>query len=104
MIPVLSSHTLQLSDLSVSPADNSVLSLPPEKETKQLRLLFDNFYRAIKKDEDSISALYHGNAMISPDALLQTQLSLAKIHFREELLAKTVGKISQNIDMLTRSQ
>lgn len=104
MIPALSSHTLQLSDLAVSQADNSVLNLPPEKETEQLKRLFDNFYRAVKKDNDSISALYHDNAMLTPDALLQTQLSLAKIHFREELLAKTVGKVSQSIDMIIRSQ
>lgn len=103
MIPVLSTHTLPLSDLAAAPENNAVLSLPSEKETEQLKTLFGNIYRSMKQDTDNIAALYN-NAVTSPDVLLQTQLSLAKIHFREELLAKTVGKVSQNIDMIIKSQ
>ncbi|MBW5405847.1 type III secretion system inner rod subunit SctI [Morganella morganii] len=104
MIPALSTHTLPLSDLAAAPENNSVLNLPSEQETEQLKTLFGDIYRTMKQDTDNITALYNDNAITSPDVLLQTQLSLAKIHFREELLAKTVGKVSQNIDMIIKSQ
>lgn len=104
MIPALSTYTLPLSDLAAVPENNSVLNLPSKQETEQLKILFGDIYRTMKQDTDNIAALYNDNAITSPNALLQTQLSLAKIHFREELLAKTVGKVSQNIDMIIKSQ
>lgn len=103
MISVLRTQILPLSELA-APEDNTVSNLPSGTESEQLKRVFDHFYRSIKQDTDNISALYNDSALTSPDVLLQTQLSLAKIHFREELLAKSVGKISQNIDMIIKSQ
>lgn len=103
MIPALRTHTLPLSDLMVTAEDNPV-SAQPAEETEHLKKIFDNFYRTMKEGADSIAGLRDSATLTSPDVLLQTQLALAKIHFREELLAKTVGKISQNIDTVIKSQ
>ncbi|WP_413492882.1 type III secretion system inner rod subunit SctI [Morganella psychrotolerans] len=104
MISAPRTHTLPLTDLTVSPEDNTFTTIPPAEETYSLKTLFDSFYQSIKQDTDKIASLHNSDALTSPDALLQTQLALAKIHFREELLAKTVGKVSQNIDMMIKSQ
>lgn len=104
MISAPRTHTLSLTDLSVSPEDNTLSAIPQAEETRSLKKLFDGFYQSIKQDTDKIASLRSSDALTSPDALLQTQLALAKIHFREELLAKTVGKVSQNIDMMIKSQ
>lgn len=104
MISAHRTHTLSLTDLSVSPEDNTLSPISQATETHSLKKLFDGFYQSIKQDTDKIASLRSSDALTSPDVLLQTQLALAKIHFREELLAKTVGKVSQNIDMMIKSQ
>lgn len=104
MISAPRTHTLPLTDLAVSPEDNTLSAIPSAEETSSLKKLFDNFYQSIKQDTDKIASLRSSDALTSLDVLLQTQLALAKIHFREELLAKTVGKVSQNIDMMIKSQ
>lgn len=103
MISALRTHTFPLSDLAVTAEENTV-SAQPAEETEHLKKIFDNFYRTMKQDTDSIAGLRDSAALTSPDILLQTQLALAKIHFRDELLAKTVGKVSQNIDTIIKSQ
>lgn len=104
MISAPRTYTLPLTDLTVSPEDNTFSTTPPAEETRLLKKLFDSFYQSIKQNTDKIASLRSSDALTSPDVLLQTQLALAKIHFREELLAKIVGKVSQNIDMMIKSQ
>ena len=39
-----------------------------------------------------------------PNSLMQMQWSLMRITMQEELIAKTVGKMSQNVETLLKTQ
>ena len=101
-------HLSQLQDAQIESEVNSSFEQALLRESRQgLEGGLLESISELKSNIDSAKSALQDNVLAigdDPAKLLEMQWALTRITFQEELIAKTVGKTTQNIETLLKAQ